>query len=451
MENHMNRREFLAAAAGGLAATALGGYVAGAQDHKPLRVGMIGCGWYGKSDIFRLVQVAPVEIVSLCDVDKKMVEDCADMAATRQASKKRPRVYHDYREMLKEKDLDMVEIATPDHWHALPMIAAAEAGCDMYLQKPISVDIEEGKAMLAAARKHARVVQVGTQRRSTPHLVEARKIIQDGSLGKIAFVEIYCYYHMRATGHPPDTQPPPNLDYEFWTGPAPMRPFNRIKHPRGWRAFMEYGNGIIGDMAIHMYDMTRWMMDLGWPISVSSNGGIYVDKESIANISDTQSATFNHGDLQIVWTHRTWGDAPDKRYPWGATFYGDKGTLEASVMGYTFKPNRGNEIHKDVTYELDKYPEDRTEKDLEKHVAPAIRHHMQNLLENIASRGKPVADIEQGYMSTASCILANMSMALGRELRWDAQKQEVIGDEEANKLMRRPYRAPWVHPGASQV
>lgn len=451
MENHMNRREFLAAAAGGLAASALGGYVAGAQDHKPLRVGLIGCGWYGKSDLFRLVQVAPVEIVSLCDVDKKMVEDCADMAATRQASKKRPRVYHDYRDMLKEKDLDMVEVATPDHWHALAMIAAIEAGCDMYVQKPISVDIDEGKAMLAAARKHARVVQVGTQRRSTPHLVEARKIIQEGSLGKIAFVEIYCYYHMRATGHPPDTAPPPNLDYEFWTGPAPMRPFNRIKHPRGWRAFMEYGNGIIGDMAIHMYDMARWMMDLGWPISVSSNGGIYVDKKSIANISDTQSATFNHGDLQIVWTHRTWGASPDKRYPWGATFYGDKGTLEASVMGYTFKPNRGKEIHKDVTYELEQYPEDKTEKDLEKHVAPAIRHHMQNLLENIASRGKPVADIEQGYMSTSSCILANMSMALGRELRWDAQKQEVIGDEEANKLMRRPYRAPWVHPAAERV
>jgi predicted dehydrogenase len=446
----MNRREFLSAgAAAGLALSSLGGYVAGAADQKPLRVGLIGTGWYGKSDLFRLIQVAPVEVVSLCDVDKKMLEECADMVATRQASKKKPRIYHDYREMLREKDLDIVEVATPDHWHALAMIAAVEAGADIYVQKPISVDIEEGKAMLAAARKHKRVVQVGTQRRSTPHLIEARNIIQDGKLGKIAYVEIYCYYHMRANQNPPATQPPANLDYEFWTGPAPMRPYNKLVHPRSWRAFMEYGNGIVGDMAIHMYDMTRWMMNLGWPKRVSSNGGIYVDKNSIANISDTQTANFDHGDVQIVWTHRTWGDAPDARFPWGATFFGDKGMLEASVMGYTFKPNRGDPIKKDVKYELDEYPEDKTEKDLEKHVAPAIRGHMKDLLANIATRGKPVADIEQGYMSTASCILANMSMALGRELVWDAEKQQIVGDEEANKLMRRPYREPWKHPAAN--
>jgi len=171
----------------------------------------------------------------------------------------------------------------------------------------------------------------------------------------------------------------------------------------------------------------------------------------IANISDTQTAAFDHGDLEIVWTHRTWGDTPDARFPWGATFYGDKGMLEASVMGYTFKPNRGQPIKKDVVYELEQYPEDKTEKDLEKHVAPAIRHHMLDLLANIASRGKPVADIEQGYISTASCILANMSLKLGRTLAWDAQKGRVIGDEEANRMLSRPYRAPWVHPDPKQA
>ena len=147
---------------------------------KPKRVGLIGCGWYGKSDIFRLVQVSPIEIVSLCDVDRKNMEVAAQWAAERQASKRTPKLYTDYREMLRQKDLDMVEIATPDHWHALPMIEAAKAGVDMYVQKPISVDIVEGQAMVAAARKYKRVVQVGTQRRSTPHLVEARQIVQDG-------------------------------------------------------------------------------------------------------------------------------------------------------------------------------------------------------------------------------------------------------------------------------
>jgi predicted dehydrogenase len=454
----MNRREFLLASAAGLALSTTTGYVAGAEDKKPLRVGLIGCGWYGKSDIFRLVQVAPVEIVSLCDVDKKMLEECSQWASQRQASHKTPRLYHDFREMLKEKDLDIVEIATPDHWHAIPMIEACKAGADVYVQKPISVDIVEGQAMLAAARKYNRTVQVGTQRRSTPHLVEAREqVVQKGLLGKIAHVEIYCYYHMRNGTNPPDTQPPENLDYNFWTGPAPMRPYNKLVHPRGWRAFMEYGNGIIGDMAIHMYDMVRWFMDLGWPKSVSSNGGILVDKAAKANISDTQTATFDHDDVQIIWTHRTWGDSPwpqNERYPWGATLYGSKGTLEASVMGYKFTPAGKKEpsIKKDVVYELDQYPEDRTERDLERHVAPAIRHHMLNLLQARENHTRPVADIEQGYMSTASCILANMSMKLGgRELRWDADKQQIIGDDEANHLMRRPYREPWVHPEPGSV
>ncbi len=444
----MNRRTFLQLGATGLALTALGGYAAEFADQKK-RVGLIGTGWYGKCDLLRLIQVAPVEVVSLCDVDKTMLNEAADMVASRQVSKKRPRTYVDYREMLKEKDLDVVLIATPDHWHALAMIAAVEAGADIYVQKPISVDIVEGQAMLAAARRHNRVVQVGTQRRSTPHLMEARdQIIQSGKLGKVGLVEICCYYHMRATENLPETAPPENLDYEMWTGPAPMRPYNKLVHPRGWRAFMEYGNGIVGDMCIHMFDMTRWMLDLGWPKSVSSSGGILIDKNSKANISDTQTAVFDYGDLQVVWQHRTWGDSPDPKYPWGATFYGDKGTLKASVMSYDFIPNgNGNPIHKDVTYEFEQYPEDRTEKDLERHVAPAIRGHMKNLLSCIANRSKPVADIEQGYISTTSCILANLSMQLGgRTLRWDPSRGQITGDEEANRLLRRSYRAPWVHP-----
>ena len=446
----MNRRQFLHSSSLGLAA----GYAAEFADLPPKRVGLIGSGWYGKSDLLRLIQIAPVEVVSLCDVDKRMLSEAADIVASRQKSRKKPRTYTDYRKMLAEKDLDIVEIAAPDHWHALPMIEACKAGLDMYVQKPISVDIAEGQAMLAAARKYKRVVQVGTQRRSTPHLIEARdRFIKDGKLGNIAYVEIYCYYPMRANGPAPDKQPPEYLDYEMWTGPAPMRPYNDWVHPRGWRAFMEYGNGIVGDMCIHMLDMVRWMMDLGWPTSVSSSGGILVQKESKANISDTQEATFDFPNVKVVWTHRTWGQPPDPKYTWGATFYGDKGTLKASVMGYDFTPvGQGQQpVHKDVTYEFDQYPEDRTEKDLERHVAPAIRGHMKDLLANIATRGKPVADIEQGYISTASCILANLSMKLGRSLKWDPKANQIVGDADANKLLARPYRAPWVHPDAAKV
>ncbi len=448
----MNRREFLTSSAAlGLSASAgAAPLIEELQEKKP-RVGLIGTGWYGKADLFRLIQVAPVEVVSLCDVDKRMLSEAADMTAQRQTSRKRPRTYSDYRTMLKEKDLDIVLIATPDHWHALAMIAAAQAGADIYCQKPISVDVVEGQAMLAAARKYGRVVQIGTQRRSTPHLVDARQIIQEGKLGKIGLIETQCYYHMRASANPPDTAPPDYLDYEMWTGPAPMRPYNSLDHPRGWRAFMEYGNGIVGDMCVHMLDMARWMTGLGWPKTISSTGGIYVDKASKANISDTQSAAFDYGDTQIIWQHRTWGDSADPNYPWGATFYGDKGTLKASVNGYDFIPNQGPKIHKDVTMELDQYPEDRTEKDLEKHVAPAIRHHMLDLLQAISKRSRPVADIEEGYISTATCILANISMGLGRSLTWDGKAGRVVHDEEANRLLKRPYRKPWVHPEPDKV
>jgi predicted dehydrogenase len=444
----MNRRSFLNVTAASLAMPTLSSFAANFADAKPKRVGLIGTGWYGKADLFRMIQVAPVEVVSLCDVDKLMLAEAADMVASRQISKKKPRTYGDYRKMLAEKDLDIVLIATPDHWHALPMIAAVEAGADVYVQKPISVDIVEGQSMVAAARRTGRVVQVGTQRRSTPHLIEARdSIVKPGLLGKVGMVEIYCYYHMRTRENPPDAAPPDSLDYEMWTGPAPMRPYNKLVHPRSWRAFMEYGNGIVGDMCIHMLDMVRWMLELGWPKRVSSSGGILVEKGSKANINDTQTATFEFDEFPIVWEHRTWGHPVDPKYPWGATIYGERGTLKLSVNSFDFQPfGNGKAISKDVVMELDKYPEDRTEKDLERHVAPAIRGHMVDLLRCIESRSKPVADIEQGHISTASCILANLSLQLGRSLTWDPKAQQIVGDAEANKLLRRPYREPWVHP-----
>ncbi|MCI0747800.1 MAG: Gfo/Idh/MocA family oxidoreductase [Verrucomicrobia subdivision 3 bacterium] len=449
----MNRRDFVKAGAAGLALSAMGGYAAEFADQKR-RVGLIGTGWYGKCDLLRLIQVAPVEVVSLCDVDKKMLAEAAEIVASRQASKKKPRTYGDYREMLKEKDLDIVLVETPDHWHALPMIEALKGGADVWVQKPTSVDVVESQAMLAAARKYKRVVQVNTQRRSTPHLVQARnEVIKSGKLGKISHVDICCYYHMRARKNPPDTQPPENLDYEMWTGPAPMRPYNELCHPRSWRAFMEYGNGIVGDMCIHMLDMVRWMLDLGMPKRISSSGGIFVQKESKANITDTQTATFEFPELNVVWTHRTWGQAPDPDYQWAAIIYGDKGMLKASVHSFDFIPQGKKEpaLSGKAVIEHDKYPEDKNEKDLEQHVASAIRAHWKDFLSAIATRGKPVADIEQGVTSSVASILANISMQVGRSLTWDNEKGRVVGDDEANKLLRRPYRAPWVHPEPDKV
>lgn len=445
----LNRRTLLQTATAGLTAAMTSGLWAGHGQAQ--RVGLIGSGWYGKVDLLRLLQVRDVNVVGLCDVDSQMLDEAADIVASRQTSGKRPLLFEDYRKMLDSEQFDILLVDTPDHWHALPAIAAMEHGADLWVQKPIGVDVAEGVAMLNTARKLDKVVQVGTQRRSTPHLIEARdRVINEGLLGDIGLVEVYCYYHMRTRRNPPNTKPPENLNYDLWTGPAPMRPYNELVHPRGWRAFMEYCNGIVGDMCIHMYDMVRWMLELGWPSRISSSGGILVQHESKANTTDTQTATFEHPDFPVIWQHRTWGDPPDKEYPWGATIYGSKGTLKLSVHKYDFIPHRGDgkPLHGEALFEYDKFPEDETEKDLERHVASAVRGHMQNFLDCIESRKRPVADIEQGHISTASCILANHALELGRTLQYDPETNTVKNDPEATKLLQRPYRDPWQHPAS---
>ncbi len=448
---HINRRHFLKGATAALALSALGAYgLDVVNPSKPYRVGLIGTGWYGKSDLFRLIQVAPVEVVALCDVDEQLLKEAATLVAQRQKSGKTPHLYRDYRKMLSEQEMDIVLIGTPDHWHALQAIEAVRSGANVYVQKPISVDVLEGEAMVAAARKYGKVVQVGTQRKSTPHLIEAKKNIVDaGLLGKISHVEMCCYYHMRANGNPPVQSVPDYFDYEMWTGPAPLRPFDGMPHTRWWRTFMEYGNGIMGDMCIHMFDTVRWMLALGWPQRISSTGGIYVQKEGKSNIADTQTAIFEYDGLNCTWQHRTWGTPADPKYPWAFTLYGEKGTLRASTMSYDFTPQgKGEPIHKDVVFEKEKYPEDVNEKGIELNAAPATRLHMLNFLEAITSKGRPVADIEDGHISTASCILANISMQTGRPLVYDPSKRIILNDREATRLLQRPYRGPWKHPAA---
>ena len=453
MSSH-SRRRFLGHGAALLAMASAGplSLQAFAPD-KARRVALIGTGWYGKSDLFRLMQIADIDIVGLCDPDKNQLNEAVDRINTRRKSTKPIPTYGKHEDLLKAQKPDIVLIGSPDHWHALQAIDAIKSGADVYLQKPISVDVMEGEAILAAARKYGRVVQVGTQRRSTHHLVEAKKnIIEAGLLGKVHHVEMFCYYHMRNTSNPPLQPVPEFLDYERWTGPAPLRPYDGLPHRGWWRAFMEYGNGIMGDMCIHMFDAVRWMLDLGWPTRVDSTGGIFSSEQGKCNTADTQTATFEYPGLTCVWQHRSWGTPPDPDYPWGFKIYGEKGTLCGSVMRYDFIPEDGGKvIHGDVLYEKEKYPEDLNEEDIELHCAAATRAHMRNFLTAIDKRSKPVADIEQGHVSTASCIMANMSMKLGRPLRYDPIKRIVVGDEEATRMLSRPYRSPWKHPDPESI
>lgn len=443
------RRRFLQTAAAGLAMSTLGAYGVDLVQRKPRRVGLIGAGWYGKSDLWRLVQVAPVEIVAICDPDQHQLAGALKIAAQRQKSHQTPRGYGDYRRMLKEQQFELLLIGSPDHWHTLQAIAAIEAGADVYVQKPVSADVIEGEALLSAARKHGRVVQVGTQRKSTPHLIEAkRQIVEAGLLGTVGHVEMCCYHHMRANGNPPLEPVPEFFDYEMWTGPAPLRPYDGLPHLRWWRTFMEYGNGIMGDMCVHMLDTVRWMLGLGWPKRVSSTGGIYVQKEGKSNIADTQTATFEYDRFNAVWQHRSWGVPVDPEYPWGLFIYGEKGVLKASTLRADFIPydKKASPIHFDCLFEREKYPEDVSEFKIELNAAPATRRHMLDFLAAVDRRSRPVADIEQGHISTASCILANLAMQLGRPLCYDPQRREVTGDPAATQLLRRPYRKLWQHP-----
>lgn len=446
----MDRRRFLQSTAIAASLAAIQPHAFAAAGDKPLRVATIGCGWYGKTDLFHLMQVAPVEVVGLCDVDAKMAEGAAELVAQRQPSKKMPPIYGDYRKLLAAEKPDIVNIATPDHWHALPMIAAVEAGADVYCQKPISVDVAEGAAMVAAAKRTGRTVQVGLQRRSTPHLIEARdRYIRSGKLGKVAFVDIHSYYGGPG-GFPPQEKPPANLDWEMYVGPAPWLDYHPRIHPRSWRDFRNFSNGQIGDLCVHMFDVVRYFLDIGWPTTISASGGVFQrDKKSIATIADTQTATFEYPELQVVWTQRNWGESGDKEYPWGATLYGDKGTLKLSVHSYDFKPHGdGAAEHGNHLDERDKYPEDAQHKETEMFAAPATRRHMQDFLAARQEQRLPVSNIEQGHISSACCILANMSMDLGRSFKWDAAAGRIVGDDEANGRLARSYRAPWIHPGA---
>lgn len=410
---------------------------------KPMKAAVIGSGWFGMVNCRRMLEVAPeIQVVAMCDVDSAMLDGAVKQVVEK--GQKESRKYKDFRKLLADDKYDIVIVGSPDHWHALHMIAAVEAGADVYVEKPISHDIGEGQAMVAAARKHGRIVQVGTQRRSTPHVQQAKEFIASGKLGTIARVETCCYYHMRSQTTAPDCPPPETLDFDFWSGPAPLRPYHPEIHPRSWRSYWEYGNGICGDMCVHWLDTTRFILGLGQPKRVASTGGIYVQKASRANIADTQSAFYDYGDVKVTWEYRSWGRPVDEKYPWAASFIGEKGTMKLNLDGFEFIPMNGKPERVEaqrITSDTDTYP--KTQNDP---VALANRAHWKNFLECIGNREKSVADIEQGHQSTLACILANMSMKLGRELQWDAAAGNILHDEEASKLLMSQYREPWKHP-----
>ncbi len=449
----MNRRTFVSSLAAAGAALSMGSRVQAAGGSKaPLRLGIIGCGWFGGVNYAAFARVADVRVVSICDPNAANLESTRQAIAPRQS--KPPLAFADYRKMLAAEPLDAVIVATPDHWHALPALAAMEAGADVYLEKPVGVDTLEGEAILAAARRLNRIVQVNTQRRSNPLYLEMRdKYLRGGRLGKIGLVECYSYLGLEgwSAGSIPDAAIPSHLDYELWTGPAPLLPYKAIMENRGWRSFMEFGNGIIGNLGVHTIDQARWLLGLGWPQTISSTGFRFA-RESFSNTTDTQRAVLEYPDLNVSWEHRMWGHSPmPKRHwsdQWGARFIGSEGTLNVTMLEYVFTPAHGGPT--EGVHMLSKSG------DLENIDFSAAgqayvdteNRHVLDFLSAREARGErlPVADIEQGHISSACCILGNLSLELGRPLAYDPRTRTVPGDAEATGRLARPYRAPWRRP-----
>ena len=405
------------------------------------RTALIGSGWWGTNIAREAVKSGQCKFVGVCDVDRRHLDK--NTTEIEKLGGDQPRKYKDYRELLAQEKPEIVIVATPDHWHPLITIAACKAGADVYVEKPISHTIHEGWAMVKAARETGRVVQVGTHRRVSPHNVSGMKFLRSGKAGKIGMVRCFVHYGGGAERATPNEEPPKELDWNMWCGPAPLRPYNRKIHPRGFRGFLDYANGQLGDWGIHWVDQVLWVMEEKWPKTIYSTGGrsiagvpIYTQQEQTTDVPDHQVAVYEFDDFTCTWEHRRFADNnAEKGENVGCYFYGTEGTFHMGwQQGWTFYPSnrRKQPLHEDPQLNL---PDQQNIKEL-----------WADFMKCVKSRGKPICDIEIGHWSTNMSLLGMLSLKVGRSLRWDGAKETVIGDVEANKLLHRNYRDAWRYP-----
>ncbi len=427
----MDRRQLLRAAAGTGLTLAASPLLAADAPHK-YRVALVGAGWWGGNILRVAMESGQSRVVALCDVDTRQLDRMG--ALVKQVSGETPARYGDYRTMLEREKPEIVIVATPDHWHPLITIAAVKAGAHVWVEKPISHTIAEGRAMVKAARAADRVVQVGLHRRVSPHNRSAREFLKAGKAGKIGMVRAFVHYPGGA-GYPvPDSEPPAGLDWEMWCGPAPKRPFHREMHPRGFRQFLDYANGQLGDWGIHWLDQILWWSGETAPKSVSSIGGRFIRRDN-TDAPDTQVVTYQFPDFVATWEHRLYAGNEAEKHNVGCYFYGAEGTLHLGWLdGWTFYPSdtRKPILHEEAQLHM---PDDQN-----------IPELWADFLASIAANRRPVCDIEIGHRSTTMALLGMLSLKLGRSVAWNADTETIAGDAEANRLLRRAYRGPWKYP-----
>ncbi len=427
MNASCTRRQFLGTALTGALAGSAWVVRAGNATQAPLKLGLIGSGWYGMVDVEAAFQAGGVEVIALSDVDRQHLEESA--AKVEQHQGKRPRMFKRYEELLAVPELEAVIIATPPHWHALQFIAALKRGLDIYCEKPMAYDLREGRAMVEAARQAGRIVQMGFQRRQSPAIRQVKSYLEDGHAGRIVQVEAQINY--QAGLRDPTPQPPPaSLDWDLWCGPAPKLPYSPQVGHIAWRLEKAYGHGHLVDWGIHLIDAARWVMNATAPRSIQASGGNYLFKDQITT-PDTLTAHWDFPECPILWRHRIWGAeefTPEVNN--GVFFYGEQETVFVTDDRWIAIPRgKGQErrIHE-------------TKADL------GVLH-MTEFLEAVRNRSQPGCPPEEAYRSTATVQLAAIAYETGSRILWDGATEQIGQNPTAAALLRREYRPPWQHPG----
>lgn len=448
----MRRRDFIQKSAASTATTALSARrILGANDR--VVVGLIGCGGRGQEVARLMANVPGAEYGACCDVYLPNAD------ATRQLLNPQAKVLGDFRKLLELKEVDAVHVATPDHWHAIAMVMACQAGKDVYVEKPLAHNIHEGKAMVAAAKKHNRIVQTGMQHRSAPHYREVERIIQSGEIGEVRFVRVWNFTNLTPFGIGPSqkTSVPEGLDWDFYLGPAPSRPFDKRRFLRTYRWFWDYAGGTITDFGTHRFDTVHQVMGADTPRTISATGGRFSLKDG-GEMPDVLQATYEYPGFVMSYEAcnlngmgtgvRTPGMAyysmrRDIDRPHGEAYYGTNGTLLSDRIGYEVFPEPKAIPKKDGSLDIKAPIEAYRSQARRVQSKDATDLHVRNFIECVRSRQTPVADITIGHRSTAVAHLGNIAFKTGRKLVWDGTKEDFAGDAEASKLLRREARKPW--------
>ncbi len=438
----MKRRHFIKGTAAGLAGAGLWVYLPGTAGaasrlrgaNDRINVAAIGLNGMGMVDLSSFLRNEGVECIALADVDRNVLEKRAGETARLQG--RNPQIYGDYRELLERRDIDAVIIGTPDHWHCLPMVEACQAGKDVYVEKPIANSIQECNIMVSAARKYDRVVQVGQWQRSDPHWQDAVDFVRSGKLGVLRTVKAWAYIGWKGSLPPvPDEPVPEGVDYDFWLGPAPKRPFNRYRFHFDFRWFWDYAGGLMTDWGVHLLDYALYGMDSYVPKSVMSSGGKFAYPDDARETPDTQYAIYEFDDFGLVWESAVGISGGSYGREHGVAFIGDNGTLVVDRGGWEVIP----EVKDDKAL-MEAVPL------VEKSGASGLDLHVRNFLDCMKTRQRPAADIEIGAHIARFAQLGNIALRTGRKIYWDPDRQRLINDDEANELVKASYRAPWKLP-----